>query len=662
MTGYSFTNIAEDDAHVAQQIGVLHVDGDYVIRPETSPQELFDIGARYLDARIPEEARRLIEEAVARGLPLDEKVQFFRLVALLSGRTLHHLDGGDLDQLTAVCDSIRDLGPETPWTSGLRCVLHLVGGAVSSEPDLVVKEIEELPSRQQDLILNHLGVLRDGPMEDRMWQLAVDLARDTQMSADRNDRMWIFFQPQPAPPRIRPVRPMTVVPGDWLKLVAGAATFLGAIGWAGLLLWKHGAVMPILAYLVLLLSIAVFVVHGAEWYSRIRRVRDKDAEFHTPQRESPGAADGFARRVDRLFDDYFGRYVPHDTERYVWTSQTAGLRQVLRDELVEIYRDQRINGDQIAWLIRHLVSEVRRGWENGQLWAYRERLRTPAPVKARCISGLAVAAVATIGVVPAVVRMSPLAGAACTVLALVSAGLATAGGFRITAERRRVQADTVEHLAASSRREQAFTRWTGKLALRPSDAEMAGWLESDRRILVDEVMRRYRLPASQVIAHAFIEAPGPSAKRARIHRGPWRYSRYQMLLFLLTDDGVRQVNVDLDFEKATSQSTQRLTYRFDTVASVRIAGPPGQRQTFELTLFNGPPVQVKVIDPGGLDVAGGEDAWAFSRVALDASGLSRTLEVMEGIAAEGKQWIKRRHGRAEERLTALTSRLRKFFT
>jgi hypothetical protein len=174
-------------------------------------------------------------------------------------------------------------------------------------------------------------------------------------------------------------------------------------------------------------------------------------------------------------------------------------------------------------------------------------------------------------------------------------------------------------------------------------------------------MRRYRLTASQVIAHAFIEAPGQSAKRARIHRGPWRYSRYQMLLFLLTDDGVRQVNVDLDFEKATSQPTQRLTYRFDTVASVRIDGAPAQRQTFELTLFNGPPVQVRVTEPGGLDEAGGEDAWTFSRVALDASGLPRTLEVLEGVAAEGKEWIKRRHGRAAERIVVLSRTIQKLF-
>ncbi|NMO57580.1 hypothetical protein HH310_41245 [Actinoplanes sp. TBRC 11911] len=59
-------------------------------------------------------------------------------------------------------------------------------------------------------------------------------------------------------------------------------------------------------------------------------------------------------------------------------------------------------------------------------------------------------------------------------------------------------------------------------------------------------------------------------------------------------------------------------------------------------------------DAGGEDVEGGEDPWTLSRVALDASGLPRTLEVLEGVAAEGKQWISRRNQRASGRLTELS--------
>ena len=53
MTGPVITNVAEDDAHVAVQIGVLHVDGDYIAPPGASPGEIFRVGVRYLHARTP---------------------------------------------------------------------------------------------------------------------------------------------------------------------------------------------------------------------------------------------------------------------------------------------------------------------------------------------------------------------------------------------------------------------------------------------------------------------------------------------------------------------------------------------------------------------------------------------------------------------------------
>jgi hypothetical protein len=44
-----------------------------------------------------------------------------------------------------------------------------------------------------------------------------------------------------------------------------------------------------------------------------------------------------------------------------------------------------------------------------------------------------------------------------------------------------------------------------------------------------------------------------------------------------------------------------------------------------------------------------------SRTTLDAAGLDNTLHVLEGIAAEGKQWIPHERRRAEGRLGKLTS-------
>lgn len=169
MTAPIFTNIADGDAHVAIQAGILHLDGDYQISPEASPEQILRIGIRYLDARIPEEARTLIEEAVARGCQATDEVYFYRLIALLSGRTLRHLDPGELERLNSICHRIDRVDGGDVWTAGLRSVLTLLDSPGSADPELAVKKVEELPPRQRNLILDHLGVLRDGPLEDRMW-------------------------------------------------------------------------------------------------------------------------------------------------------------------------------------------------------------------------------------------------------------------------------------------------------------------------------------------------------------------------------------------------------------------------------------------------------------------------------------------------------------
>jgi hypothetical protein len=43
----------------------------------------------------------------------------------------------------------------------------------------------------------------------------------------------------------------------------------------------------------------------------------------------------------------------------------------------------------------------------------------------------------------------------------------------------------------------------------------------------------------------------------------------------------------------------------------------------------------------------GENPGVVSEVTLDAAGLHHTLHVLEGIAAEGKEWIKHERRRTE---------------
>ncbi|MER5318460.1 hypothetical protein [Streptosporangium roseum] len=144
---------------------------------------------------------------------------------------------------------------------------------------------------------------------------------------------------------------------------------------------------------------------------------------------------------------------------------------------------------------------------------------------------------------------------------------------------------------------------------------------------------------SNVIAYAFIEAPASSA-RARVRGGPWRYKKYQLLLFLLTADGIRQLTATLDVERGSLHIRQRANYRFEVVAAVRVSQADDGGRAFELTLVSGEDVRLRVLEPGMEELQQGEIPGAVSEATLDASGIHHTLHVLEGIAAEGKEWIR----------------------
>jgi hypothetical protein len=652
------THVAQDHAQVGVQAETIHGDVyTYHLSPDAPPEERFRLGVRYLDARMPNQARERIEEAVARGYETDE-VRFHRLLALLSGRTLRQLGSDDFNSLSAIFGGITRLDGEGEWTAGVRSILRMLNAQTVSETDLAVKELDRLTPRLRNKILDHLGVLLNGHLEDQMWRRSVDRARAGQYAAEREDRIWKFFHPTPAQPRVRPIQLACIPAGVLVRAVAGATAFLFAFGHLGWLLLQRGEPFPILGYLASIGGVAAFMAGGTDWHFRRQRLRTKEAELKPKQQRSAEApAGGFARKVDRLCDRYFSRYVPRNTDRSYWLEQTAGIRRQLRDELVEIYREQRIPADRIAYLVRYLVGDVKQRWENNTLTAHRDLLRLPLRTVTLCLAGASVVTVASLWTVPAAVLTSPVSGTASVLLAIVSSAIARRACFHITSERRRVTTDQAEQDQQLRDRWAAFNRWQRRLANKPSDMEMASWLECDRKILVDDAMRHYHLKPSQVIAHAFIEAPAASYKRARVSGGPWRYSRYHLLLFLLTDDGVRQVNIELDFEAGTARKTQRLNYRYDAVAAVRIDGLAAQRQTFELTLVNGGPIQVPVTESGTGGAQPNEDPRTLSQITLDASGLIHTLNVMEGIAAEGKEWIKNQRRRADHRLADLAAHL-----
>src|SRR5262249_23761871 len=152
-----------------------------------------------------------------------------------------------------------------------------------------------------------------------------------------------------------------------------------------------------------------------------------------------------------------------------------------------------------------------------------------------------------------------------------------------------------------------------------------------------------------IIAHVVLTEGASNAKRARIVHGPPRYSHYVILVFLLTENGVREVGVELDFTDGAVHNEQRTSFRYDALASAQVAeagvkfagerrhvlliGDDGFQVTdktdglvlsraFRLSLSNGQDITVLVENFDGLVDTTVEDKHQLVNLALDTSGVA----------------------------------------
>ncbi|WBB82112.1 hypothetical protein O7606_12510 [Micromonospora sp. WMMD882] len=665
MTAQEFTMPAHDDApNIGLQAESVHGDVTvYFLPPGARPEDKLRVGLNYLDGGMPRKAGELIYDVLMDGHNSSE-AWFHWLLAVMSGRTLRQLSEEDITKLRSARSRL-PLHRQDVWADGLRVISRLLDALDSQQPELrrlVHKELASLDPLLRERIVRHLQLFLSGPVEDEMWTISVAEARSAGSANRRADRVWRFFYPAPAAPRARQPAPIATTTRDIALTVVVTAVAASATGWLGWVVLTTGRFGPIAA--LLLTSGAAYLsgVHGIRWRFNVDRRRTKDAVHQPPRQRKAAPSGGFANRVDRLFTQYSGRYVPRGVDRTEWLKLTAGIRRHLRDEIVEVYRESRVSDKEIAWLIRHRVGDVKTRWTNGTLWAYRDQLRTPARTRAVVVLNCLVAVVCGLLVIAAALRQEAITGAVATVVLLATAWPTVRGWSRIVLESRRLAADQQEYDQRMADSWAAHERWKRKLADKPTDAEMAAWLDCDSRLLIDKAMEHYNLRPTDVIAYALIEAPAkPYVKRGRVRNGPWRYGRYELLVFLLTPDGVRQVSAQLDFEQASFHNLRRANYRFEAVAAVRVAESDNHARTFELALVNGELTTVKVTEASTDKLQDGENPQALSEAALDASGLTTTLHVLEGVAAEGKEWLQRERQRGRKREENFLSAMRDLF-
>jgi hypothetical protein len=169
-------------------------------------------------------------------------------------------------------------------------------------------------------------------------------------------------------------------------------------------------------------------------------------------------------------------------------------------------------------------------------------------------------------------------------------------------------------------------------------------------------------------------------RRARVLFGPARYSVYRVIVFLLTEAGVRQVSMKLDFLDGTVSDQRRNSFRYDAISSSRVEEvgirfdsghrsvasiddrakdkPPPKdvdslilSQAFRLSFMDGKHIDVLVenYDHGFLDRLR-EDADSLFELALDSSGVRDAWRVLDSVAAEGREWLREERRRRKRRL------------
>jgi hypothetical protein len=646
------TNTADDWAMVGAQAQVIHggVHNSYYVPPGATAKEKYEVGIRYLNSGVPSLALQWIGRAIAERHDTSE-VRFYWLLALLSGRTSRQLSSEDVSQLRALENNpvVQQLDP---WSDGIRAVLRLLNAIRSpdADPGPSIDALEHLHPAQKKSVFRHIAVFLKGPKGDQIWQNAAEAAMTGRYSNRRDKRAKYFFYRDPVQAYPRQVMSAMVSLRDRLAAIAASAIFaLTLLDIAGVLV-THVSIAGLVG---LLIGCGGLCIAAANW-TEFRWQRQRRAEHQrllipdtntTPQTHSR-----LTTGIGHQLDWFLRKYAPNTADISSWLSVTQGIRDRLRDEFAEIYRDKRVTVAQLNWLVVYEVRQLAKRWNQGRLYEIPDDASRLSP-KALW-AGIAATALGGVLAVPSLLGAAPVGG----FIALVILGISGYQGARrwtdIALEMRRAAADKAESERKYAERRAAYGTYRTKFdALQPSDVLMAEWLECDKKVILNLALEYFSLRRSDVISHAFLETPSVPYERASDRDGPWRYSRYKIIVFLLTADGIRQASYELRTRDGDIKQRDDRSYGYDKIASVEASlAKDGNRQEFKVHLVDGKTIPFHVAaaltesngeDGSFEDPSGETDVEALSSATLDATGMRNTLRILRGVAADGKAWITR---------------------
>jgi hypothetical protein len=688
---------ANGNATVGVQVGVVHGNATfYTVRAGATAAERYRVGLNYLNGNVPRKAEQLIHEAVVGGLTGSE-VAYHWALAILSGRAFDHLDEADFNKINDAFKMGfthgRDAqGRRDEWLCALDMVvqlMHCIADHENREHDdfaalgKVLDMYGELPERRRDEIRRHLDMILVGSIEDMIDDQFAGEIQQRRKAGRRTERVPKFFEPPPAKPRLRALARERVDPDD---LRRGA--------WGGVALLAGGALLPLWRLVPgqLLAVLLLAALWGGGGYLILRygpeRLRVLAERRHLADRGTLRRGRGQPwEQLRSLIDTQFAVVRPDGIGEDAWRRDTEPVRDDLLADLTARYSYQRSKFApwDLKWLIAWHAGHAAARWERHRTAQQQRRVPVvPDAIRWRYGGGVAAVvcgfAVAVVAPVAAALSGdgSPWQAGLAMLVAMVATALFAFGGMKVHESATAYVLDRERTLLDERARDAAFDAetkaWEAKQregSDAPSDLEMARWLDYDKVYVRNYVMRSVPLRNRDLIGHVTVTEPHPNCSGARVLYGPMRYSVYRVRVFLMTDHGVRQFTVDLDFRTGNIMNERELLFQYGSIAfasagevgiqfddgkaSAERSPAGGNKLTFlkalRLTLREGGSIELFVenFDEGFIDRIQVDSAH-LGELTRDAAGVDSGIRILKSIAADGADWVRQERIRRNRRL------------
>lgn len=633
------------DSTVGIQAEVVHNATVNFTRGDATPQEKYLTGLRFLEEGVPSRARHLISTAIAEGHDTTQ-VRFHWILALISGRGYHDLAVEELQVLRLA--SVRvPFYPEDECKQALRVAFGLLGMSAGEEggAERTAERMRALPPEHSALLMKHFDLVITGSLKDSLWAQSCRQAEEIRLSGGRAGRVWFYFDPDPVGPRAAPLHPSTA-PAARKKFMGQAAVLAAS---AIFLAATAIAAAPVVAVVFLVLAIGAFAIAvptGYSWHMRERELKhetEKRRHRTTHDGRHRYTGDQFSDGVRDALDSFFKRDTPTGLSAGEWLERTFPMRFNLAAHIDSLYAGRGLQPEQLMWLFAHLSEGARSRYDSGEFFEPPQH-RSTTPLKVLSRAALAAGCLMSLLLLVAAWQGTGAGGALLAALAAVAAFLsgrgAASAALEFKSEEIRAACEEGEQREEMAKQESAYQKYRELVSRRrPTEQEMEVWLSADKTAVLDVALRHYHLSWSDLITHLVLVTPARPYRRGRVRGGPWRYSRYTFRLFLVTQEGIREISADLDFVTGERSGEQRSNYRFDALSSVRVTEHQRSGYDLELTLTNGPVRSIRVKDADIHHLAPDEHPGEMAEIDFEATGFRHAFRLLEGIAAEGKGWI-----------------------